>query len=266
MRFLIQKINKEIRHDFSFHLIQAIHFHKWLHPQTKISVRYLNYDPTEDVPEPDDIYPIPFKEIHKGYVPIGSVEFVTEYLQHFYKLTPKPRNIPGELCDIKFAHRGVWRGSADALSFLKDGKYFIKSDTKIKGYSGFVYKGFEHFEPKISNDYYQISEAIDIQSEWRCFVYENKLIGLQNYSGDFTKFPDIHVINNMIEKFKPSAPIAYTLDVGVNDIHTYSDDIGTFVIEVHDFFSCGLYGFSDYYRLPYMFTRWFQEYLKFNLF
>lgn len=79
-------------------------------------------------------------------------------------------------------------------------------------------------------------------------------MGLQNYSGEFTKFPSVNKINAMIKHYK-SAPIAYTLDVGVNDN-------GTFVIEVHDFFSCGLYGFSNYAILPNMYYRWFNEYTR----
>lgn len=58
----------------------------------------------------------------------------------------------------------------------------------------------------------------------------------------------------MIREYK-SCPIAYTLDVGVNSNNT-------FIIEVHDFFSCGLYGFSDNKILPYMFSDWFDECVK----
>ena len=61
----------------------------------------------------------------------------------------------------------------------------------------------------------------------------------------------------MIDRYESigDAPIAYTLDVGINDK-------GTFVIEVHDFFSCGLYGFADVGILPSMLNRWFQEFIS----
>jgi hypothetical protein len=59
----------------------------------------------------------------------------------------------------------------------------------------------------------------------------------------------------MIKKYK-SAPIAYTLDVGVNDKD------GTFIIEIHTFFSCGLYGFVNHAILPNMFYQCFQEYIQ----
>jgi hypothetical protein len=72
----------------------------------------------------------------------------------------------------------------------------------------------------------------------------------------------VGVIKEMIADYK-SAPVAYTLDVAVCDSHTFADDIGTVVIEVHDFFSCGLYGFNDI-KYPNMLHRWFREYLKNN--
>lgn len=54
-----------------------------------------------------------------------------------------------------------------------------------------------------------------------------------------------------------TAPIAYTLDVGISDGKTV-------VIEVHDFFSCGFYGFSDHTIIPFMFSRWFIEYINYK--
>jgi len=51
------------------------------------------------------------------------------------------------------------------------------------------------------------------------------------------------------------APVAHTLDVAISGGETV-------IIEVHDFFSCGLYGFADHKILPFMFARWFQEFVK----
>lgn len=263
MKFLIQKIDKEIRHDFSFHLLESLHFRKWRDPKAKDVVKYLNYDPTVQH-DPNDYQSvlqslvIPFKESHKDYIPIGSVQFVTEYLQYFYGLTPKPINIPTELID--FANRRVWTCNIATIPCFIDGVYFIKSATKIKGYSGLITKRGDDIGSNIPIDDYQISTYVDIESEWRAFVYQDKLVGLQNYAGDFTIYPDVEYIKEMIKSYK-SAPIAYTLDVGV---YTPSNP-STFVIECHDFFSCGLYGFADYRILPNMFSQWFIQYTKNNL-
>ena len=98
-----------------------------------------------------------------------------------------------------------------------------------------------------------VSEYIDIDSEWRAFVFNNELVGLHNYSGDFTIFPDVKLIKIMIKDFNYNG--AYTLDIGVNLK-------GTFIIECHDFFSCGLYGFEDYKLLPKMFISTWNKLIK----
>jgi hypothetical protein len=269
MKFLIQKINGQLVHDFSFTLLESIRYNNWIHNNKGITYKFIN---AFEVVEPDDIYPITmFKPYHKNYVPIGSVDFVEDFLMHFYNITPKPINVPKELFhhpSFDFTKRKIFNGNHMDLEDLT-GKYFLKSNCKIKGNicvcdipadkSNYVYN--------VPADNYQISEFINvINSEWRAFVYQDKLVGLQNYAGDFTMFPDVSKINAMIKAYK-SAPIAYTLDIGIGE-EIYDENLGffmgneTFVIECHDFFSCGLYGFADHKILPYMFSRWFNEYIK----
>jgi hypothetical protein len=255
MKFLIQKINGEIRHDFTFALLESVRFKNWLacnDDKDKIKVKFLDYI---EVTEPNDIYPIQFKPCHKNYVPVGSVEFVTEFLSHFYGLTPKPINVPECLFDVRYSQRPIINGNHMDLEDRR-GKWFVKSNEKIKGFAE-VLRLDENHVWNIPAGHYQISEYITIDSEWRTFVFEGKIVGLKHYSGEFIKFPQIQSISNMVSAYEKSgtAPVAYTLDVGVNDYHT-------FVVEVHDFFSCGLYGFADYAKLPNMLSKWFYQYLQ----
>jgi hypothetical protein len=265
MKFLIQKINGKIVHDFSFTLLQSIEFQRWLTQNKdgeKIIVKYFDTVP--------DAIEFKFKQIHNKYVPVGSVEFVSAFLQHFYGKTPKPRNVPEELWNhpsyhssYDFAKRHIFNGTEKDFK----GRMFIKSNEKIKGTCGI----FNEKEPiNLPAGEYQFSDVLTvIESEWRAFVYDGKLVGLQNYAGDFTKFPNVTIIKEMIKAYK-SAPIAYTLDVGIGE-DKYDDKYGmylyseTFVIEVHDFFSCGLYGFADLSIYPYMLHRWFYQYLQINM-
>ena len=138
-----------------------------------------------------------------------------------------------------------------------EGQWIVKDNNKIKGLTSMVKNPEILSVPPGGN--YQISKYISIDSEWRSFIYKGKLVGLQHYVGEFTLFPDVRMIKHMIEVYEASkeAPIAYTLDVGINDQ-------GTFVIEVHDFFSCGLYGFTNHPILPQMFGRWFTQYVNKN--
>lgn len=246
MKFLIQKINNQIRHDFSFTLLESIRYQKWLQKNSNvISVKYL------DRKINDKIWF--FKPYHKHYVPIGSVEFVLAWMKHFEIPTPIPINIPDDLNELYYTNRSVINGNHMDIENLGHGKWFVKSATQFKGFTDILRIDNNH-SWNIPAGHYQMSNYIEIESEWRAFVYQGKLVGLQNYSGDFKWFPQINVINKMIKAYK-SAPIAYTLDIGINDHDT-------FIIEIHDFFSCGLYGFADHRILPFMYNRWFHEYLN----
>jgi len=225
-KFLIQTYNGEIVHDFSWTLIQAIKFKNWLSNDNDLS------------------YTLTDGEYLEGYIPIGSVEFVHGYFKTIHNKSLKPINIPTELLKPEYLARNVFIGTKDDV----DREYFVKSNEQIKSFTEVTSD-----KSIIPDGEMMISELIDIESEWRCFVYKNKLVGVQNYSGDFTKFPDVKVINEMIVDYK-SQPISYTLDVAVSKGKTV-------VIEVHDFYSCGLYGFADYNILPLMFTRWYYEFL-----
>ena len=241
MKYLIQTIEGEIVHDFSFTLIRSFDYYKWLGSPKE-------YVLSETVLE------------EKGCVPVGSVEFVMEYLKLNYGLVPKAKNIPSTLLLEKYLKRKVFIGHEDFLqaspidSITKNGEVFVKPMDTIKA------EGFPKMLTKkdiLEPDIYMFSEPIDIVSEYRCFIYNNNLLGINNYSGEFTIFPDVDTIIEMIGDYTDS-PIAYTLDVGVIESGE------TVIIEVHDFFSCGLYGFADMKNLPTMYSRWIVEYLNKN--
>jgi len=244
MKFLIQKINGEICHDFVFALLESVRFNKWLTRNNKKDEIKIKYANTFEVLEPSDIYPMPFKPCHIKYVPVGSVDFVTDFLVHFYNIIPKPINVPVEL--FPFAERHIFNGTEKDLK--GQGKSFVKSNDKIKFFTEIIPDDYI-----LESGNYQISELITIDSEWRAFVFQGKLIGLQNYCGEFTKFPNVGILKDMIQAYK-SAPVAYTLDIGVNDNTT-------FPIEIHDFFSIGLYGFNSS-KYPTMLNQWFRQYIQ----
>jgi hypothetical protein len=236
MKFLIQKCDNKIVYDFSFTLMESIKYQNWLRKK-EIKVKYLNT--INDLP-------IVFMPFHREYVPIGSVEFVSAHLKQFYNIIPKPINVPEEL--FCFADRKIFNGTDVGLknSF---GKAFVKSNDNIKDFTEIV-----NDDLILKQGNYQISELISINSEWRVFVYRNTFVGLQNYCGQFTLFPNVETIELMIKNYK-SAPVAYTLDIGVNDN-------STFVIECHSFFSVGLYGFRNHGLLCQMFNQAYKELIK----
>lgn len=232
--FLIQTINGQIRHDFSFGLVQAIEYQNWLN---KGSHDYhladmddmLEYDATE-------------------FIPCGSIQFIQKFLATYHdKHTIKPINIPSIIGSIEYTKRICWNMHKNHIKLIK--KSFVKSNNELKGFADIISQDEISALP---DGNYLVSDVIDIESEWRTFVYEDKLVGLQNYLGDFTMFPDIDMIQLMIKDYIGSPP-AYTLDVGINE------NDGTFLIECHNFYSCGLYGFNKENILPQMFIRSFKH-------
>jgi hypothetical protein len=177
----------------------------------------------------------------RSYIPVGSVEFVVKFMDTYYGTHPKPRNVPEEL--IQWSDRKIW----DAV--------ISKGQEPLPGHwDDHHVKCWYVIKPDVMPKYgrFQVSEEIDFVSEWRAFVFNGELVGLQWYSGDFTRFPPIDAIRDAMRYFK-SAPVAYTLDVGMMPIGKWT------IVEVHDFFSCGLYGFADHTKLPFMFWRWWKE-------
>jgi hypothetical protein len=224
MKFLIQTINGKVKHDFSFTLLESIEFQNWLRNDKSFEVCF-----TDEITMPNCI-------------PIGSVEFVSKYINDYYGIIPKPKNIPLELIGKNWTGRTVINGTEKDII----GEKFVKSNDRIKSFTEICKTA-----PKGN---YQISDLIDIESEWRAFVFEGKLVGLQNYSGEFDIFPNVDKIKAMINAYK-TQPIAYTLDVAISNNDTV-------IIEVHDFFSCGLYGFAEHKILPFMFSKWFYSFIK----
>lgn len=239
MRFLAQKIDGKITLDFVFALQESQRYFKWR--SSPFILRLVN-----------NIVP---NNLKKDYIPVGTIEFVKSYIEKYYpnKISGLvPLNVPKPL--IGWAGREVY--DIVDLSYIYTSGFklgdeiYRKSITTIKDpTNGYLF--YNNPDDLIG---YQVSSIIhpEILSEWRVFVYKNKPQQVCFYSGDPLVFPDSKIISTMIDSYSDESPVAYTLDVYVNNK-------GTFVLECHRFFSCGLYGFSDYRILPYMFSQeWFE--------
>ena len=94
----------------------------------------------------------------------------------------------------------------------------------------------------------------DIISEWRLFIRDGEILDIRNYLGDSFICPDKKLCSDIVKSYITNRPV-YTLDIGVRE------NMDLVVIEVHDFFSCGTYGFSDYRKYPIMLWRWFRWFI-----
>jgi len=241
MNFLVQKVDNKIVHDYAFELVQAKEYFDWRRID-KLSIRYLNYVNLlgTTVKNPD------------RYIPVGEVGFVAAYIQQFYPQAAdalRPLNVPPEL--FPYAGRTIVNvDSVEDLDVFKTPRLFVKSNKRIK------WPGNGPVPVDVDMGMLlgcQVSEVVEVGSEWRVFVFRNQIRHIANYGGECTLFPDAVSIKSMIGTYAEKAPVAYTLDVGVKPGGE------TFVMECHRFFSCGLYGFNDHAVIPYMLSQaWFE--------
>lgn len=257
MKFILQKENP--LDDFKVELIKSKNYWDWRNEgkreelKTNIII----------VQEGEDLLGFSPRE----FCPVGSIEFCLDWFKTFHNKFPKPLNIPIYFNKEKFVNRNI--ETVDLINntidqeknklekFQKKYVYVKDSNTFKSSISGKYYYTPELLG-KFINKQLQISEYIPIISEWRCFVYNGELLSINCYSGNQFKIPNEDLLMEIINSDLSSSPISYTLDVMVGE------DNVTRILEVHDFFSCGLYGFSDYQRFPFMLYRWFTEYINKN--
>lgn len=192
-------------------------------------------------------------------IPVGSIAFVEEVLRHIkrehevpdkyskewldfpaYHITPI--NVPGALRADRFLNRKAMVVSAEnlanAFGWLETDELFIKSDTHLKApYIGIYKQGWAL--PVQEDKRFFVSTVVkNIRSEWRCFVRNGRVVDIRRYMGDpWSEMPNKSWLMDAIKTYEESnAPVAYTMDVGV------TDEGVPFLIEVHNFVSCGLYG------------------------
>lgn len=80
-----------------------------------------------------------------------------------------------------------------------------------------------------------VSDVMNIDSEWRFFVYYDKIVGFSHQKGNLKLLPSFAKVEQLMLEFK-KRPIAYTVDVCV----TPSGE--TDLVEFNDFYAIDSYG------------------------
>lgn len=194
-------------------------------------------------------------------VVVTGVENTLEYFELNNIEAPKPFNIPEELMDsyfigrnreIKIMTMGQFKASVDT-------PIFVKPHGRVKEFPSGVLtenasKDLILFD--VTDDtMVMASTVVNMESEYRCFVYNGKLVGVKHYQGDFRLFPDLKVVEEAIKHFK-SAPVAYTVDVAVVQTPYNADE--TVVIECQDLWAIGNYNFDCKLYAQMLRDRWFE--------
>lgn len=96
-----------------------------------------------------------------------------------------------------------------------------------------------------------VCEPIKIQSEFRCYVNDGKILGVKHYYGDWSIVPDKDTINTVISNYK-NAPISYGIDFAVTSANK------TIVLEVNDGCNLGNYGIDSIHYGEMIVDRWYE--------
>lgn len=225
MKAYLEKINKEWLDDF-------VYLTKY--PLESIGFEIVPFDGD------DLVRGIKKYEFEYSDILIGSVECSNFFFEQLGITPPQYIGYPDELKE--FYKRNIEIVKVKDLD--NNYPYFIKPYKDVKLFTGDViendklFKLFTTYYDNVTEDTLLFkSEKINIKSEWRCFIHKDILKGIQFYKGDFTIFPDVNIIKDIIGKYKDS-PIAYTIDVGINEFDE------TFIVELNDMWAIGSYGLN----------------------
>lgn len=187
----------------------------------------------------------------------GWVLTVHTAFRHMNVQIPEPLDYPEELDTFQFMGRNVHKttlGEAHRDFAANEKRPMFIKPVAHKMFTGHT---LERFSDLAETTYMDMSmpiwrsEIVDFVSEYRCFVHEGGLVGIQRYYGDNWILPNKNDVIQMINAYK-SAPIAYALDVGI------TRDGFTKLVEVNDCYALGHYGLSPLKYTEMVIARWQQ--------
>ncbi|MCC2667559.1 MAG: hypothetical protein K0Q72_30 [Armatimonadetes bacterium] len=189
-------------------------------------------------------------------VVVGSINSVRTALSRLSVPWPEIPNLPEELAP--FAGRDTWSSTLGKVrEEVQAGvsPYFIKPVSgQAKRFTGHAVHSFRDLikTAGLPNDVPVFcSAAVSFRTEYRGFVHQGGLVGCKHYAGCFRHAPDFEVVDAAIAAYT-SAPVAYSLDVGV------TDDGRTLLIEVNDGYSLGHYGLDPVPYARLLADRWLE--------
>lgn len=178
--------------------------------------------------------------------PVGTVEWTEQFLG----LCPSPLNITEDL-DFAILGReyGLFEGN-QVPTKLECSRIFIKSRTKVKHQENGWHKPGE----LLMNDSYIWFEKFSspIVGEFRVFLgRDGEILDIRNYIG-YKVWPSIKRIGVIARELYKKINRAFSFDVVV------LEDGQTYLLEIHDYWALGLYGFSNVQKLPFLIWDWFK--------
>ena len=173
-----------------------------------------------------------FDSLIKNNLFVGSVEFMTEVFNRVGIEQPRlPINNLRPYEEMK----------------LRDFKYqypvFIKPKS-IKAFTGFV---VDDYSKSMLNTLDKeldiiIQQVINLDSEWRFYVFRNKIVDIRHYSGrmDINLIGAVNNFNKLDDSTFKNFPETFVMDIGF-----YNDSDSYTIIEFNDMWAIGNYGIPN---------------------
>lgn len=208
-----------------------------------------------------NIKDLPNLDLSKNMIPVGSVEFVSDYMALIGVNIPKFETYPSVL--NKYLNREIRKTTFSEIK--NTDKCFIKP-VKLKQFNGFVYDRPKLFEQYSDHDKDQLlilnknlnievwmSDIIEFESEWRYYINRGVVIGSARYDpdgADDAKSPNLAIVRNAVIDMNLNHP--YTLDFGV------LKDGSTVLVEANDAWAIGYYknSMSSKEYVKFLVDRW----------
>lgn len=179
---------------------------------------------------------------------VGSVEFMKLIFERL------------DLGDVRVpinSNRTHWVGTLGEIkrSAQLGNKHFIKP-FDIKLFTGFVIDQMQYSSLNGIPDETPVMVyepfKYPIESEWRCYILNNRVEYIANYSGDFLVNLNGTYLQKVIADNKSTFPTAYTIDIGVL---ANGENV---VIEFNDMWAIGNYGVPNDLYLRMLKERYFE--------
>lgn len=197
----------------------------------------------------EDIKSVP---VDRSICIIGSIEDTRYYLKQLGIHIKEDMSLPDQIEPL--VKRFIKK--TDKITIPHTGRYFVKKADGYKILEPFIGKYKEGDIVGLGAPFI-FSEEVEFISEYRVFVYNGVIVGIKHYLGDCTIFPDIDFIKLLIKNYT-NAPIAYTLDVGINEKGV------TDFIECNDMWAVGSYGLEPSIFTRMLIDRWVEILTKNN--
>lgn len=177
--------------------------------------------------------------------PVGTVEWVEQELGY----EPAPLNLEDLDFNIVGREYGYFEGNQVPKIDLP--RVYVKSRTKVKHQENGWHKPGELLMPGSYTWFEEFKSPI--VGEYRVFLDRNgEILDIKNYIG-YKYWPSIERVKVIAKNLYKKYNRAFSFDVVVlrNGL--------TYLLEIHDYWALGLYGFSNVQKLPFLLWDWFKK-------